>query len=81
MGSHYHRQMNFQPVVTSVDASGTNITLTSETEGLSSVCTGHGGIHNIACLIVVSSGFSYYEYVLCYPKKSRGCGKVTKCLR
>ncbi|XP_014267070.3 anaphase-promoting complex subunit 1 [Maylandia zebra] len=33
MGSHYHRQMNFLPVATSLDASG-NSTVTSETEGL-----------------------------------------------
>uniref|UniRef100_A0A668RQ46 Anaphase-promoting complex subunit 1 n=1 Tax=Oreochromis aureus TaxID=47969 RepID=A0A668RQ46_OREAU len=34
MGSHYHRQMNFLPVATSLDASDGNSTLTSETEGL-----------------------------------------------
>ncbi|XP_013766436.1 anaphase-promoting complex subunit 1 [Pundamilia nyererei] len=33
IGSHYHRQMNFLPVATSLDASG-NSTVTSETEGL-----------------------------------------------
>ncbi|XP_005941360.1 anaphase-promoting complex subunit 1 [Haplochromis burtoni] len=34
MGSHYHRQMNFLPVATSLDASDGNSTVTSETEGL-----------------------------------------------
>ncbi|KAL3971814.1 ankyrin repeat and SOCS box protein 8 [Sarotherodon galilaeus] len=34
MGSHYHRQMNFLPVATSLDASDGNSTLTSETESL-----------------------------------------------
>ncbi|XP_063347765.1 anaphase-promoting complex subunit 1 [Pelmatolapia mariae] len=34
MGSHYHRQMNFLPVATSLDASDGNTTVTSETEGL-----------------------------------------------
>ncbi|XP_006783633.1 anaphase-promoting complex subunit 1 [Neolamprologus brichardi] len=34
MGSHYHRQMNFLPVATSLDASDGNSTATSETEGL-----------------------------------------------
>ncbi|XP_039856220.1 anaphase-promoting complex subunit 1 [Simochromis diagramma] len=34
MGSHYHRQMNFLPVATSLDASDGNSAVTSETEGL-----------------------------------------------
>uniref|UniRef100_A0A4W6ETI9 Anaphase-promoting complex subunit 1 n=1 Tax=Lates calcarifer TaxID=8187 RepID=A0A4W6ETI9_LATCA len=33
LGSHYHRQMNFQPACGPVDSSGSNTTLITETEG------------------------------------------------
>ncbi|XP_070834048.1 anaphase-promoting complex subunit 1 isoform X1 [Chaetodon trifascialis] len=36
LGSHYHRQMNSQPLCGPVDSSGSNNTLIAETEGLSS---------------------------------------------
>ncbi|XP_041646120.1 anaphase-promoting complex subunit 1 [Cheilinus undulatus] len=37
LGSHYHRQMNFQPVCGSADCSGSNLSLSPEAEGMSSV--------------------------------------------
>ncbi|KAF3708026.1 Anaphase-promoting complex subunit 1 [Channa argus] len=37
LGSHYHRQMTYQPVCVPVDSSGTGSTFTTETDGLHSV--------------------------------------------
>lgn len=67
MGSHYHRQMNFLPVATSLDASDGNSTATSETEGLCTVCTKQWVNPYTACsliLFVGVFGLTHYGYDL-----------------